>query len=300
VARVALTVRDAEVTVSVSPVSNVSDTARWIAVYRAWESAQPDALFQDPYADRLAGARGRAIAALMPRQARNGWPLIARTKLMDDVVLRTIAQGCDCVLNLAAGFDTRPYRLALPASLNWIEADLPPLIEEKTALLADAQPRCRLRRIKIDLADSAARIGMLRDAVGASAQVLVITEGLLLYLEDPQVRSLAADLAAQTGIRWWLLDLVSPELLKMLQTSMGAEFKNAPMKFAPPDGIAYFEALGWSVAEAQSMLHAAARFRRLPWLLRLFALFPPPDPRKLGRARWSGVVLLERPERPER
>ena len=41
-------------------VSNVSVTARWVAVYRAWESARPDALFSDPFADRLAGERGRA------------------------------------------------------------------------------------------------------------------------------------------------------------------------------------------------------------------------------------------------
>ena len=59
--------------------ANVSDTARWVAVYRAWESARPDALFKDPLADRLAGDRGRAIAALAPRQARSGWPMIART-----------------------------------------------------------------------------------------------------------------------------------------------------------------------------------------------------------------------------
>jgi O-methyltransferase involved in polyketide biosynthesis len=44
-------------------VSNVSDTARWVAAYRAMESARPDALFRDPYADRLAGARGHAIGA---------------------------------------------------------------------------------------------------------------------------------------------------------------------------------------------------------------------------------------------
>jgi O-methyltransferase involved in polyketide biosynthesis len=50
---------------SASPVSNVSDTARWVAVYRAWESARPDALFDDPYAQSLAGERGQAIAALM-------------------------------------------------------------------------------------------------------------------------------------------------------------------------------------------------------------------------------------------
>ena len=123
---------------STSAISNVSDTARWVAVYRARESARPDALFHDPFAQALAGERGEAIAALMPRQARSGWPLITRTKVMDEMILERIAQGCDCVVNLAAGFDTRPYRLAIPASLRWIEADLPALIEEKEQLLVEA------------------------------------------------------------------------------------------------------------------------------------------------------------------
>ena len=91
-----------------SPVSNVSDTSRWIAASRASESARADALFRNPYASLLAGERGRAIAALMPRQTRNGWPMIARTKLIDDLVHTAIAEGADCVLNLAAGLDTRP------------------------------------------------------------------------------------------------------------------------------------------------------------------------------------------------
>jgi methyltransferase (TIGR00027 family) len=275
-------------------VSNVSDTARWVAVYRAWESARKDALFHDPYADFLAGERGRAIAALMPRQARNGWPIISRTKLIDDFVYAAIAGGCDCVLNLAAGFDTRPYRLELPTSLQWVEADLPDLIEEKELLLADAQPRCQLRRIKVDLADSAARAAMLRDAVGSSTRALVITEGLLVYLDEAQVRALTADLTAQAGIRRWILDLASPGVLDMMRKGMGAHLTNALMKFAPSNGIAYFEAFSWKVVEVRSIFHAAARHRRLPLLMRLFALFPEPDPRKLGRSPWSGVVLLER------
>ena len=282
------------VAVNTTPVSNVSDTARWVAVYRAWESARKDALFHDPYADLLAGERGRAIAAHMPRQSRNGWPLIARTRLIDDFVCAAIAQGCDCVLNLAAGFDTRPYRLDLPTSLQWVEADLPALIEEKELLLAGAQPRCQLRRIKVDLADSAARAAMLANAVGSSTQALVITEGLLVYLDDAQVRALTADLAAQAGICLWLLDLVSPRVLEMYRTGMGTVLKNAPWKFAPPNGIAYFEAIGWKVAEVRSMFHAAARYRRLPLLMKLFAILPETDPRKPGRSHWSGVVLLGR------
>src|SRR5690242_15390724 len=102
-------------------VSNVSDTARWVAVHRAWESARRDALFKDPFAERLAGQRGQEIAAKLGRirSVRNGWPVITRTKLMDDLVLASVREGCDCVLNLAAGLDSRPYRMALPESLLW-------------------------------------------------------------------------------------------------------------------------------------------------------------------------------------
>jgi len=266
-------------------------------VYRAWESARPDALFCDPYADALAGDRGRAIAALMPKQARSGWPIIVRTRLIDDLVQAAIAQGCDCVLNLAAGLDTRPYRLELPSSLRWFEADLPALVEEKERLLADAKPRCQLRRLRADLTDAGVRAAVLQEAVGSSDKALVITEGLLIYLEEPQVRALAADLFARADVRWWILDLASPGLLEMMRKSMGRHLASAPMRFAPPDGVAYFEALGWRVAQVHSILRAAARFRRLPWFLRIFALLPEPDPRRLGKSRWTGVVQLERPAR---
>lgn len=288
------------VAVSASAVSNVSDTARWVAVYRAWESARTDALFRDPYADVLAGERGRAIAALAPRQVRNGWPMVTRTKLIDDLVQAAIGRGCDCVLNLAAGLDTRPYRLELPASLRWVEADLPALIEEKERLLIDSQPRCQLLRIKVDLANPEARAAALRNAVGSSTQALVVTEGLLGYLDDAQVRGLSAALFAEAGIRGWILDIASPEILELFRKGMGAHLASAPMKFAPPNGIAYFEALGWSVAEVHSIFDAAVRFQRLPWFMRLFALFPEPDPRNLGRSRWSGVLQLGRPNIPVR
>jgi methyltransferase (TIGR00027 family) len=291
----ALPTRSVRGRVNASPVSNVSDTARWVAVYRAWESARPDALFHDPFAKSLAGERGQAIATLMPAQARSGWPMIARTKLIDDLIQGAIAEGCDCVINLAAGLDTRPYRLELPPSLRWIEADLPALIEEKDRLLADARPRCHLRRLKVDLTEIATRALALQDAVTPPAtQALVITEGLLAYLDDAQVCALSEDLAAVPGIRRWILDIGSPAILEMMRKRMGTHFLNAPLKFAPPNGVAFFEALGWRVAEVHSIFHAAVRFRRLPWFLKPIALLPEPNPRKLGKARWSGVVQLTR------
>lgn len=276
-------------------VSNVSDTARWVAAYRAWESARPDSLFHDPFAQRLAGERGTAIAKLMPRQARSGWPIIVRTKLIDELVLSSLAEGCDCVVNLAAGLDSRPYRMALPRGLSWIEADLPAMIEEKERLMADAQPVCRLTRRGVDLSDSVARTAFFEELTGTTRRALVITEGLLVYMNEDVVRSLARDLADRSCVRWWLFDLASPNLLQMMQKTMGTELVNAPMKFAPAEGVAFFEAMGWKVQDVRSLMRGAVRLRRLPWFLRPFSLLPEPDPRRLGNARWSAVIRLASP-----
>jgi hypothetical protein len=75
---------------------------------------------------------------------------------------------------------------------------------------------------------------------------------------------------------------------------MGDLLDSAPFKFAPANGIAFFEALGWKLGELRSLFHEGARLKRLPLLMRPFALFPPPNPRQLGKERWSGVVRFTR------
>lgn len=277
-------------------ISNVSDTARWVAVYRAWETARPDALFRDPYAERLAGERGKQIVAQLPmsRVARNGWPLIARTKVIDDLVLASVVEGCRCVLNLAAGLDTRPYRLPLPRDTVWIEADLPAILEEKARALEGETPVCTLERVSVDLADPIGRGAFFDRVAKAQPRVLVVTEGLVLYLDDPVVASLARDIAARTSFQSWILDLVSPRVLQDMKRRMALQLARAPLKFAPPNGVAFFESLGWRVRDVKSLFHEAGRFHRLPWFLRPFSFFPAPDPRAPKQDHWSAVVRLER------
>jgi methyltransferase (TIGR00027 family) len=276
-------------------VSNVSDTARWVACYRAIESARPDALFRDPLAERLDGDKGRAIVAHAPRQLRSGWPVIARTVAIDDMVRAALAEGCDGVVNLAAGLDTRPYRLDLPAGLPWIEADFPAFIAEKNELLAGETPRCALRRIGVDLADADARAAFLARAVDRHRRLLVISEGLLMYLDEPTVAALAHDLD-RPGIAWWVFDTMSPMVREIFMSQMQGELCRSPMHFSSENGVAFFEALGWRVGEVRSAAQEALRLHRLPWLLALMMMlpFPQPDPRRLGRERWLGIVRLER------
>ncbi|HEY9303153.1 MAG TPA: SAM-dependent methyltransferase [Mycobacterium sp.] len=272
-------------------ITHVSDTARWTALHRATESARADALFRDPLAERLAGEHGRAIVASVPRSTRNGWWLIARTKIIDDVITTAIADGCDRVLNLAAGLDTRPYRLDLPSEFPWIEADLPQLLAEKTQLLADQTPRCRLTRTAVDLADPAERDTFFDQALDGATKALVLTEGLLMYLEDRDVVALSAGIS-RPEVTWWMLDFAGPGLKKMMNKKMAGMLQNAPFKFAPENGLAYFEDLGWRTLDVQPLMAAANRFRRLPMFMRPALWTPQPDPRHPGRRAWSATALL--------
>jgi hypothetical protein len=67
---------------------------------------------------------------------------------------------------------------------------------------------------------------------------------------------------------------------------------NAPFKFGAENGLAYFEQIGWTPLEVESILLAANRFRRLPFWYRVAARLPQPDPRNPGNARWSAVTRL--------
>ena len=276
-------------------IASVSDTARWAAIYRADESARADAWFDDAYAARLAGDRGAAIAARAPRQMLGGWQVVARTVAIDDLVRTSVAEGCDRVLCLAAGLDMRPYRLALPATLTWVEADLPAVIEEKERILSGEAATCRLTRESVDLADPSARGAFLDRALAGAARALILTEGLLTYLDDAVVEALARDFA-RPGVMWWMFDILSPATRNMVMAAMRADLANAPMRFAPPDGVGYFEARGWRAVDVVSVFVEAARLGRLPWLLRLLARLPlpQPDPRRLGGAQWSAIARCER------
>ncbi|HKW01717.1 MAG TPA: SAM-dependent methyltransferase [Vicinamibacterales bacterium] len=277
-------------------IRNISDTALWAAIYRADETARPDALFRDPLAGRLAGERGRAIRAALPKRAQRAWPWVTRTVLFDRFITDAVNSGVDLVLNLAAGLDTRPYRMPLPASLQWIEVDLPDLLDYKEDLLKGERPNCALERMRIDLSDRVSRQELFSIVGLRAKRAFVITEGLLIYLSPEDVAAFAEDVAKPPAFQRWLIDLASPGLLQLLRKEIGSELDaaNAPMKFGPEEGVDFFRPHGWQPAEVQSMIKTAAKIRRLPLFMRLIALLPE-SPRP-GQRPWSGICLLERRE----
>lgn len=274
-------------------IRNISDTARWVAVYRAHESERPDALFRDPFARRLAGERGEQIAAALPFARRNAWSWVTRTYLFDKFITEQVQQGVDMVVNLAAGLDARPYRMALPPSLQWIEVDLPEILAYKEEILGNEKPVCALERIRLDLADAGARRELFEQLGRRASKALSVTEGLIIYFTAAEVGALACDLASPPGFQRWVTDLASPGLLRMIQKEFGPQLDQAssPLKFGPPEGPEFFVPYGWRPVEVRSMLKTAAGLKRLSFLMRLAALLPDSTGPQ-GSRPWSGVCLL--------
>lgn len=280
-------------------IENISDTARWVAAYRAMETARPDAIFRDPFADRLAGERGHQIVREMKNGRSTAWAMIVRTAVLDEMILDRVEKGgVDTVINLAAGLDARAWRLDLPAGLQWFDVDLPGMIDYKSSIMQGETPRCRYEAIAADLTNDEARAAVLHRLGESSKSALVITEGLLVYLSPEQVASLARALHAEAAIRWWISDIASPRLLEMLNKQWGKTLAagNAPFRFGPPDSAAFFAPFGWREAVFRSALEEAHRLRRemrLMWLWRFLARLSPAAKQEEVR-KISGYILLER------
>ena len=277
----------------ISTVRSISDTALWVAYFRARETERPDALFRDPYAEKLAGEHGFRIANTLADGNKHEWAWVARTYLFDQFISRAVQGGAEMVVNLAAGLDARPYRMDVPASLQWVEVDLPELISYKQEVLADETPRCRLERVSLDLSDGPARQKFFTQLNARARKIAVACEGLLIYFTPEEVASFARDLAAQEHFQTWVLDLASPGQLKLMQRTTGKELSEAgaAFKFGPAEGANFFIPHGWEPKDVQGLLKTAAHFKRSP--TELSSLLPEPK-RIMGNYPWTGVCLLEK------
>jgi methyltransferase (TIGR00027 family) len=178
------------------PPRGVGKTALGVARVRAHESQREDRLFDDPYAQAFVDA---APGAFPEEQAVRGSPdahgplallgaafyahAVIRTRFYDDYLIAATAAGSRQVVLLAAGLDTRAFRLAWPAGTRVFELDLPGVLACKEAVLnaRGAVPRCERVTVPADLRGdwptqlTAAGFDRARPATW-------LVEGLIIYL----------------------------------------------------------------------------------------------------------------------
>lgn len=233
-------------------INDVTDTAIWVAAYRAEEGQRKDALFYDPYASLLIGESGPLVATRTQGSRYTAWSVVIRTYIIDHFILNLMTNNIDTIINLGAGLDTRPYRLDLPKNLRWIEVDYQNIIDLKNEKLKDKNPVCNLERIALDLSNRAERDHFFNQVSNESKNVLIISEGVIPYLSNIDAKSLADALYSHRNFNYWISEYYSPEILEFLRTPKRLkQMENAPFLFYPKDWFLFFKDAGWNEFETK-------------------------------------------------
>ena len=233
----------------------LAGTAQWVAAARAAESARTDRLFDDPWADALAGTGGKAW---LERRFRSGFCdyLAVRTRFFDDFLLEaTTAHRIRQVVILAADMDTRALRLEWPAGTRIFELDQPELVALKEQTLLDNGASVPDGRTVIgaDLNDDweAALLAAGFDPHRPSAWLL---EGLLVYLPADVVAQLLERVTALASQGSQLgSDLVNcGTLTSILSRTMLNQLRDdgVPWRFGTDTPELLFGAHGWAATRS--------------------------------------------------
>ncbi len=232
------------------PATADSGTAYWIAAARAMESEREDRLFGDPYASAFAGALGRqALEASAGASGGENQFLPIRTRFFDDILMAEVDRLEQVVL-LAAGFDTRAFRLSIPDQLRWFEIDLPGILEEKERILGQlgVVARCRRSVVAADLSGTWSE-PLLDAGFEMGCRTAWVAEGLLFYLTAPVVAKILGEARRLSGGgSLFGADVFGSGLLTLpaMQRSLSTRSaRGLPRPFVSDDPAGLFRAAGW-------------------------------------------------------
>jgi len=238
--------------------SPIGLTSQWVAASRACESEHPEALFKDPWARALAGAEGFEFLTMTDsfRQASSSSepnPVLSiRTRFFDDALVRIVEErALEQVVVLAAGMDTRAFRLEWPKQVTLFEVDRHEIFDRKEPLLDRAGAIARSDR-RVVVADLSAQweAALLDAGFDPTRPAAFLVEGLLIYLDEASVDQLLADLSQLASADSWLgMDVADRTLLEtpFMAPVLGELVRRGcPWTFGSSEPEALVERFGWS------------------------------------------------------
>jgi methyltransferase (TIGR00027 family) len=231
-------------------------TAHWTAAVRAQESEREDPLVYDPWAAALAGEQGEAWLAGRPEGS--AIPILLRTCFFDDFLQRISTEHpIRQIVLLAAGLDTRAFRLAWPEDVRLFELDQPEVLNDKEEILqaTAARPNCERRVIRKDLSRpwGDALTGEGFDPKRPSAWLL---EGFLFYLPSETILQILDQVTRLAAPGSWLgFDAINEVMLTSPITKSWIDMQaqlGAPWIGTLDDPEGALAALGWTATLTQA------------------------------------------------
>jgi methyltransferase (TIGR00027 family) len=239
-----------------------STTARLIAAMRALETPRPQALYQDPWSEALAGPQGAVIAARFA--SRIPWlaeMVAARTRHADEAIKKAYADGVRQLVLAPAGLDSRPFRLARACpGMKVFELDLPEMIEERNWSLEkmDAPSLERKARgVNFEFQDP--HEALVGAGLDPEEPVFLVYEGCAMYFEPEiapaVIRKMASVIGGHPSSRMWF-DLPTEDAVKarLPDVSLHAFMEGmarlgAPFRFGHNDPRALAQECGLQLVE---------------------------------------------------
>lgn len=220
--------------------TSVGSTALFVATARALEAQKPDPLAVDPFAEVFCRAVGGNAADVLDgkcpeHQLRTddfGEHFVnfqgARTRYFDDYFRRAADAGVRQVVILAAGLDSRAYRLSWPEDSTIFELDRPQVLDFKREVLAEqgAKPSAERREVAVDLREDWPQ-ALRNNGFDSAKPSAWIAEGLLLYLPATAQQQLFTGIDALAAPSSHVaVEEAAPTLVRAVRHSTSAECDN--------------------------------------------------------------------------
>ena len=247
----------------------VSRTSILTAAARAEESKRERPLVVDPLAERLAGAHGDRLLREHPAPEWLVAGLAIRTRYFDEAIASAISQGIRQVLLVAAGLDTRAWRLAMPEHVRWFEIDHAPVLDFKARALDGVPSRVQRAAVPFDLRQDALADALTTSGFDVTSRTAVVVEGLLMYLAAEEVATLLVRVASLVPAGSSLcadipnVECINPSgFMGPFLAWIAAD--GAPWRFGTDEPQRLFDRVGWPIDEIVFAGHPRAWPERLP------------------------------------
>ena len=184
-------------------------TAQGVAKQRLIETiAGPDKrVINDPYADSFVigsgfiKLMGHKLNAWLSEKLAPGFHehLIARTKFIDELIVKSAINGIEQYVILGAGYDSRAHRLELPSSLKIFEVDQPEVSDNKLAKLPKELPNSEnVTYVNIDFSYQSLTEQLIGAGFNQEKSTIFTLEGVSQYITKEAVSSTIKELASLT------------------------------------------------------------------------------------------------------
>lgn len=190
-------------------VTGVPETMIQTLYARAKESMKPNAKIKDDMAAEIVSQLDYDFSNADKDSAMSSG-VIARTIVLDEMVGKYLTRHPKTVVvNIACGMDTRCYRMK-GKYLRWYNVDLPETMEVRERFLTEDGPIYQIAKSAMDAS-------YIDDITYEGEDVLVVIEGLSMYLKEADIRQIFAIIDQAFPKAMVLIEVMSPFVVKHIK-----------------------------------------------------------------------------------